>query len=114
LALSVTTQAPVPEQPPPLQPVSPAPAVNVTLVPLSKGAVQLLVQLLMPAGFDDTEPVPTTTAVKTGLLKLAVTVVFAVNWKVQVPVPEHPAPLQPVKLDALLGVAVRTIAAPTG
>jgi hypothetical protein len=46
-------------------------------------------------------------------LKFAVTVVLAVKVKLQVPVPEQPAPLQPLKFETLLGVAVITIAEPT-
>ena len=81
---------------------------------MSKSAVQLVVQALMPVGLDETEPVPLTWTVSVGRLKLAVMVVLAVNVKLQVPVPEHPAPLHPVKFDTLFGVAVNTMAAPTG
>jgi hypothetical protein len=86
--------------------------VSVT-VPLLKGAEQFAVQLLMPAGLDETDPVPTTWTVRTGRLKLAVTVVLAVKVKLHVLVPEQPAPLQPLKFETLLGVAVMTIAEPT-
>jgi hypothetical protein len=57
LALSVTTHASVPVQPP-LQPVNPAPvAVNVTEAPLRKSAEHVAPQL-RPVGFDVTLPLP--------------------------------------------------------
>ena len=104
-----------PEHPPPIQPVKVEPgsavAVSVTM-PLSKGAEQFVVQVLMPAGFEETDPVPFTTTVSLGWLKLAVTIVLSVKVKLQGPVPEQPAPLQPVKFETLLGVAVITMAVP--
>ena len=58
-ALRVTMQVPVPEQPPPLQPVKVEPAagvaVRVTVVPLAKLAEQVAPQV-MPAGALVTEP----------------------------------------------------------
>ena len=60
-AESVTVQAPVPEQPPPLQPVKVEPAagvaVNVTAVPLAKLAEQVAPQLI-PTGELVTVPLP--------------------------------------------------------
>ena len=57
MALSVTTQTPVPVQPP-LQPVNPAPvAVIVTAVPFEKSAEQIAPQVI-PAGFEVTFPLP--------------------------------------------------------
>ena len=60
-AESVTTQVPVPEQPPPLQPVKVEPAagvaVNVTAVPLAKLAEQVAPQVI-PAGKLVTVPLP--------------------------------------------------------
>src|SRR5438093_1124763 len=57
----VTWQVPLPEQPPPLQPVKPEPeaavAVSVTTVPSSKMAEQTPPQLI-PAGLLVTVPVP--------------------------------------------------------
>jgi hypothetical protein len=60
-AASVTTQVPMPVQPPPDQPAKIEPpvgaAVSVTLWPASNCAAQLAPQV-MPAGFDVTEPEP--------------------------------------------------------
>ena len=60
-ALSVTVQVPVPEQPPPLQPVKVEPAagaaVKVTAVPLANAAEHAAPQA-MPAGALVTLPVP--------------------------------------------------------
>jgi hypothetical protein len=80
----VTTQVPVPVQPPPDQPenVDPAAGVadNVTDVPLVNGAEQVEPQL-MPAGLLVTvpDPLPDLLTVKVGpvVLKVAVTVVLA-------------------------------------
>jgi hypothetical protein len=43
---------------------------------------------------------------------VAVTVVAAVSVTVQVPVPEHPPPLQPVKVEPAAGTAVRVTTVP--
>jgi len=60
--LSVTVHGPVPEQPPPLQPVKAKPAagvaVSVTAVPLANEAEQIAPQE-MPAGVLVTVPMPT-------------------------------------------------------
>ena len=60
-ALSVTVQVPVPEQPPPLQPVKVEPAagtaVKATAVPLANAAEQVVPQEI-PAGLLVTVPVP--------------------------------------------------------
>ena len=54
-----TVHVPVPVQPAPLQPVKPAAvAVNVTVVPAAKLAVQVPLQLLMPGGELLTVPAP--------------------------------------------------------
>jgi hypothetical protein len=93
--------------------VNPVPeAVSVT-TPLPKGAEQFVVQVLIPIGSEETDPVPATTTVSVGRLKLAVTVVADVTVKSQVPVPLHTVAVQPVKFETLLGVAVNTIAVPT-
>src|SRR5207247_3710196 len=81
-ALRVTVQVPVPEQPPPVQPVKVEPAagvaVNVTEVPLAKLAVHVAPQLI-PAGALVTVPLPVpagvTVRVKVCSVKVAVTVV---------------------------------------
>jgi len=43
---------------------------------------------------------------------VAVTVVAAETVTAQVPVPEHPPPLQPLKVEPAAGVAVRVTAVP--
>src|SRR5205823_14797810 len=102
----VMVQVPVPEQPPPVQPVKVEPAagvaVSVTVVPLAKLAVQVAPQLI-PAGELVTVPLPVpallTVRATVGRAKVAVTVVAAPRVTVQVPVPEHPPPLQPLKVE---------------
>ena len=118
-AETVTTHVPVPEQPPPLQPLKVAPtagvAVSVTAVPLAKLAVHVTPQLI-PTGALVTVPLPVpallTVSAKVGRAKVAVTVVAALRVTVQVPVPEHPPPLQPVKVESAAGVAVSVTAVP--
>src|SRR5438309_1341194 len=112
-AETVTVQAPVPEQPPPLQPVKVEPAadaaVSVTAVPLAKLAEQVAPQVI-PAGELVTVPLPVpallTVSAKLGRLKVAVTVVAAETVTVQAPVPEHPPPLQPLKVEPAAALAV--------
>src|SRR4029453_3900304 len=116
-ALSVTLQVPVPEQPPPLQPMKVEPAagaaVKVTVVPLVNAAAHVVPQE-MPAGGLLTVPAPVllTVSVEVCTAKVAVTVVAALSVTVQVPVPEHPPPLQPVKVEPAAGVAVKVTAVP--
>src|SRR5262245_23485840 len=122
-AFMVTVQAPVPAQPPPLHPVKAEPvagvAVSVTTVPLSKGAEQVLPQLI-PAGFEVTVPLPEPSRVTERVNcvppevtpKRANTVVFAVRVRVQVPVPVQPPPVQPSKMEPVAGVAVRVTGVP--
>ena len=118
-AESVTTQVPVPEHPPPLQPVKVEPptgvAVNVTAVPLAKLAEQVAPQLI-PTGALVTVPLPVpallTVSVNVWSVNVAVTVVAAESVTVQAPVPEHPPPLQPVKVEPAAGVAVNVTAVP--
>lgn len=117
-AASVTTQDPVPEQPPPLQPLKSesllALALNVTIVPVLKEALQVAPHE-MPAGAEVTvpEPVPafTTASVLGFKVKFAVTVDAAVRVTVQVPVPVQ-APLQPLKVELASCVAVRVTVVP--
>jgi hypothetical protein len=91
-AVNVTTQVPVPVQPPPLHPAnvepSAAAAVSVTAVPLAKFAAQVVGQLI-PAGALVTVPVPlpasaTVNANVLPVLNVAVTVATALNDIVQV------------------------------
>src|SRR5882724_2381161 len=117
-AESVTVQAPGPEQPPPLQPLKVEPvvgtAVSVTAVPLVKLAAQVAPQV-MPAGALVTAPLPVpallTVSVKVGV-KVAVTVVAAETVTTHDPVPEHPPPFQPLKVEPAAGVAVSVTAVP--
>src|SRR2546428_2454428 len=112
-AESVIVHVPVPEQPPPLQPVKAEPlaglAVRVTTVPLAKLAVHVAPQV-MPDGALVTvpEPVPAAVTVSANVgAKVAVTVVAAESVIVHVPVPEQPPPLQPVKAEPAAGLALR-------
>ena len=118
-ALIVTVQVPVPEQPPPLQPVKVNPAagvaVKVTAVPVVKEVEQVAPQEI-PAGELVTVPLPAlvTVSAKDDCMKVAVTEVAAFIVTEQVPVPEQPPPLQPVKVDPAAGMAVNVTAVPLG
>src|SRR5437667_10121382 len=117
-AETVTVQAAVPVQPPPLQPVkaelAPGLAVRVTAVPLAKLAEQVATQLI-PAGLlvtvPDPVPASVTVSAKVGA-KVAVTAVAAETVTVQAAVPVQPPPLQPVTLELAPGVAVSVTTAP--
>ena len=117
-AETVTTHDPVPEHPPPFQPVKVEPAadvaMSVTAVPPGKLAAQVVPQLI-PVGLLVTVPTPVpaseTVSTESGS-KVAVTVVAAESVSVQAPVPEQPPPLQPVKLELALGVAVSVTTVP--
>ena len=112
-AVRETVHEPVPEQPPPLQPVNVEPAAGLAervTLPLGK----LLEQVApheMPAGVLETVPAPLPALVTVSgtscRSKVAVTVVAAVSETVQVPVPEQPPPLQPVKVEPAAGLAER-------
>jgi hypothetical protein len=117
--LIVTTQLPVPLHAP-LHPVNVEPlagvSASVTTVPLAKSAVHVCVQLI-PAGLLTTVPVPVPAATYvnsklTAVLKFAVTACAALIVTVQVPVPVQ-FPLQPVKVDPPVAVAVSTTCVPT-
>src|SRR5438034_110679 len=118
-AFTVTMQVPVPEQPPPLQPVkvelASGVAVKVTAVPLANGAEHVAPQA-MPAGLLATVPAPApalvSVRVKDCTANVAVTEVAAFTVTMQVPVPEQPPPLQPVKVELASGVAVSVTAVP--
>ena len=118
-AETVTTHDPVPVQPPPLQPLKIEPAagvaVSVTAVPLVKLAEQVAPQV-MPDGLLVTVPVPVPAlervSAKVGRVKVAVTVVAAETVTTHDPVPEHPPPLQPVKVEPAAGAAVSVTAVP--
>src|SRR5207244_4111949 len=120
-AESVSTQAPVPEHPPPLQPLKVEPAagvaVSVTAVPLAKLAVHVAPQVI-PTGELVTVPLPVpallTVSAKLGRPKVAVTVVAAETVTVQAPVPEQPPPLQPVKVEPAAALAVSVTPVPLG
>jgi hypothetical protein len=113
--LIVTVQVPVPVQAP-LQPVKEDPvvaaAVRVTVVPAMKAPLQLLLHAI-PLGEDVTvpDPVPLFVSVRmyvvAGELRVnvAVTLFAASTTSVQPPVPVH-APLQPVKVEPVAGVAL--------
>ena len=70
---------------------------------------------VIPVGVLVTVPLPVpafvTVSAKVGS-KVAVTVVAADIVTVQEPVPEHPPPLQPLKIDPESGVAVSVTAVP--
>src|SRR6476661_10348972 len=70
----------------------------------------------MPAGLEVTEPVPDpfvlTSSVSLFKVKVAVTEWAASIVTMQVPVPEQPAPVQPVKSELASGLAVRVTTVP--
>jgi hypothetical protein len=117
-ALIVTVQVPVPVQPP-LQPVKVEPAagaaVRVTTVPVVK-EVEHVAPQEMPAGALVTVPLPAPALVmvsaKDDCMKVAVTEVAALIATVQVPVPEHPPPLQPVNVEPAAAAAVNVTEVP--
>lgn len=111
-AVRVSAQDGLLLQLPPVHPAKVDPcagvAVRVTCVPESKGALQVVPQL-MPAGELVTvpDPVPASVTVNATALRenVAVTEVLAFNVMIQGAVPVH-APPQPVKVDPDTGVAV--------
>jgi hypothetical protein len=125
LELSFTVHIPMPVQPPPqLENTEPllAVAVSATLVALGKLAEHLLPQV-MPAGLLLTVPLPVPFFVTLSVkfcadpllgLKVAVTVMLELSVTVQLPVPEHPPPLQPENTERSLATAVRLTCVPPG
>lgn len=109
----------VPEQAPPHAPNDePAAgvAVKVTAVPAAKLLLQVPPQVI-PVGELSTVPLPTPALVTvstcvTGAENMAVTVVAPDTVTSQVPVPPHPPPLQPSKIELPEGVAVSVTLAP--
>jgi hypothetical protein len=113
----VTTQVPVPEQPPPDQPANAEPGaavgVNVTWVPWAKTAEHVGWQAI-PAGalLTDPAPLPANPTAKVWLTdvcgigpKVASTRLERSIVSVQSAVPEHPSPLQPANAQPSAGVA---------
>ena len=107
-----TEHAPLPEHAPAqlvnVEPVA-ALAVSTTVVPSVKVAVQFAPQL-MPAGTEVTVPEPLpgreTASGQFLSVKVAVTEVVPTTVITQVPVPEHPPPLQPLKSELVEELAV--------
>ncbi|MBI1766860.1 MAG: hypothetical protein HYR67_00620 [Bacteroidetes bacterium] len=124
LAAKLTTQVPVPGQPPPLQPVKIEPvagfAVNVTAVPLGKEVAQMTGQLI-PAGLEMTVPLPVPPGIIVRLkfpaigleLNTSVTAVSLVTILEQV-LPTEPkhTPPHPAKEEPAAGVAVKVTDVP--
>ena len=117
---SVTVQAPLPVHPPPVQPVKAVfwlvgVAVSVTAVPAAKLAEHVLAQLI-PAGALVTMPcfpeIFTVRATGCAGPKVAVMLTAEASVTAQGPVPVHPPPLQPVKLDPEPALAVRVTVVP--
>ena len=90
-------------------------AVRVTEVPLLNALVQVPPQL-MPLGDETTVPVPLRVICSGWVIraKVAVTLRAALIVTVQVPVPLHPLPLQPVRRMPSPGTAVSVTVLPSG
>ena len=119
-ALIVTTQVPVPLHPAPLHPLNVDPladvAVKVTCVPPANEALHVAPQS-MPAGLLVTVPLPvpvfvTVRAYTYNCVKVALTACASVIVTTHVPVPLHPAPLQPLNTEPADGLAVRVTIVP--
>jgi hypothetical protein len=93
-------------------------AVSVTTVPGAKLALQVVAQAVIPSGSLLIVPAPapafvTVSVKRTGAaVKVAVTVWSPTIATTQGPVPVQPAPLQPVNVDAFVGVAVSVTVVP--
>jgi hypothetical protein len=115
----LTMQEPVPLQSSPLQPMKveslAAVAVRVTWVPKSKRALHAEGQL-SPAGLLVTVPLPFPTCVTLRVncwsVKVAVILRACTMLTMHEPVPLHPSPFQPVKVDPLAGAAVSVMLVP--
>jgi hypothetical protein len=114
--INVTTQVPLPVQPPPVQPENTVPlAVRVIEVPLLKEVEQALPQL-MPDGLEVTVPVPATTTARIGRSKVARTTVFALMVNSQddeLPANAQSAPHR-VNNDVVAGLATMVSLDPAG
>ena len=114
----MTTQVPVPAHPAPVQPSNTLPgaasAVSVTTVPSGKLAVHVPGHA-MPGGVEETPPVPfpdrLTVSGNVCVSNVAVTDCAAFIVTTQLPVPVQ-APLQPVNVDPVAGVAVSVTTLP--
>src|SRR5947207_3231452 len=121
IAVMVTTQRPLPLQPPPLHPLKTAPgpalAVRVTIAPPVKSCAQLEPQAI-PCGALVTVPLAEPRRVTAsanrpgGAVNVAVTVVAVVRVTEQVPVPLQAPPLQPANVEPGSGVATSWSAVP--
>src|SRR5580704_80670 len=115
-AVIVTVQGSTPAQPPPDQPAKvellAATAVNVTWVPTAKLAEQVAPQLI-PDGplvtVPEPLPVGAIDSMKPLSANFASTVALAVSASAHGPLPLHPPPLQPVKFEPVLALAVKVI-----
>jgi hypothetical protein len=118
-AFITTVHVPVPEHPPPDQPLNIEPdagaAVSVTELPAAKVAEHVAPQLI-PAGLEVTVPLPEPAVVTVSRLPLtlnvAVTDCAALIVTEHVPVPEQPPPDHPAKLDPDAGDAVNVTTVP--
>jgi hypothetical protein len=117
--VGVRVHVPVPAQLPPDQPEKTEPpagvAVRTTELP-DENVAEHVVPHVIPAGALVTVPLPTparTTVTATGAgPNAALTVVVLDNVRVQAPVPEHPPPDQPVKMEPAAGTAVSVTLVP--
>ena len=113
-----TVHAPRPVQSPD-QPVNDEPAsgdaVSVTVAPWANVSLQMKPQAI-PAGDDETEPLPVpafaTDSALNATENVAVTLFAASIVNVHEPVPEH-APLQPANVELASGVAVSVTTSPS-
>lgn len=119
--ITVTAQGPVPWQEATFHPAKverlSATAVSVTVVPRGT-RIEHVAPHAMPVGAEVMVPPPlpprmTLKAYSTGA-NVAVTLMAAIGVKTQGPVPVHPPPLQPVKMESASGVALNVMLEPEG